>query len=435
MVSLGLDIGTTTISAVAIDAQDTIIDHATCPNGGFLPSAAPWERAQDAEALLETALSVAKSFCKKYPVRHIGVTGQQHGIVYLDQAGRVLSPLYTWQDGRGRLPYTGSSYAVWLSQKSGYTLASGYGLATHFYNLRNALVPDNAATLATVADVAAMRLAGRKQPVLDPSNAQSLGFFDLERQQFDLKALTRCGIDPAILPRVCAQESLGRSADGAFVAAAIGDNPASYIGATDGDLDALLLNIGTGSQISLWTERALPLSALEARPYPLGGFLLTGAGLCGGRAWALTERFFRDTVKCFTGIDAPAYDGLERLLSVTTDDGSHPQIITTFDGTRQTPQQRASITNLTPENFTPGQFALGVLHGMIDELYGMYACYLQRPLPPKDKLIGGGNGLRRNPHLRRIAEDVFGMRLILPPGMEEAALGAALYARRIHSAG
>ena len=43
-----------------------------------------------------------------------------HGIVYIDGHGNALSPLITWQDGRGDLSYRdGLTYAEHLSKASG----------------------------------------------------------------------------------------------------------------------------------------------------------------------------------------------------------------------------------------------------------------------------------------------------------------------------
>lgn len=114
----------------------------------------------------------------------------------------------------------------------------------------------------------------------------------------------------------------------------------------------VLLNIGTGSQISLWTEQPVCAAPLETRPYPLGGYLLVGAALCGGKAWALTERFFSDAVFLLTGQRISAYEGLERMVAATADDSMVPIISTTFDGTRQNPEKRACIENLSADNFT-----------------------------------------------------------------------------------
>ena len=55
--------------------------------------------------MMNQALRLLDQLLERYPqTASIGLTGQMHGIVYLDREGRCISPLYTWQDGRGNLP-------------------------------------------------------------------------------------------------------------------------------------------------------------------------------------------------------------------------------------------------------------------------------------------------------------------------------------------
>ena len=429
MITIGLDIGTTTISAVAAENGRVLESHNTV-HAGFLTGRPAWERVQDPAALLQTARETIAPLLEKYSVARIGITGQQHGIVYLNDRGEPLSPLYTWQDGRGNQPLNGSTYAAEATRLTGLPAATGYGLVTHWYNLQKGLVPEGAAVLCTIHDYIAMVLCGLTRPVTEPSDAQSLGFFDLEADAFDLAALEKLGIDPGILPTVVRKHFVGETEGGIPVAVPIGDNPASFLGATGGE-DAVLVNVGTGSQISVHTPRPTEVPGLEARPYPLGGFLQVGAALCGGKAWALTERFFAQTLYALTGMEMELYAALDGLVEQTADNGTHPTVDTAFDGTRTDPLRRGSITGLTEQNFTPGQLALGVLHGMTDELYDLYFGYLQAGLPEKELLIGSGNGLRKNRHLRHITEKTFGMKLTMTDQPEEAALGAAMYAQRI----
>jgi sedoheptulokinase len=145
----------------------------------------------------------------------------------------------------------------------------------------------------------------------------------------------------------------------------------------------------------------------------------------------MTEQFFSQAVEAFTGQKLSLYDGLNALLENTPDDGTHPKIQTTFDGTRTDPNIRGSVAGLSRENFTPGKFALGILHGMTDELFDMYKGYLDAKLPPKQLLLGSGNGLRKNRHLQRISEETFGLSLTITDTPEEAAVGAAMFARMI----
>jgi len=428
MITLGLDIGTTTVSAVVAE-NGVVLESVTKAHDSFLTNSPAFERAQDVAVLRAAALDAVAKLTAKYPVARIGITGQQHGIVYLNKNGHPLSPLYTWQDGRGNLPFADGTYASVLSQESGYTVSSGYGLVTHYYNMRNGLVPQDAAVLTTVHDYIAMVLCGLSRPVTEPSDAQSLGFFDLRADDFDRAALEKLGIDHNLLPKVVRKRFVGVTAQGIPVAVPIGDNPASFLGTTGG-ADAVLVNVGTGSQISVHTPVYRVVPGLEMRPYPLGGFLQVGAALCGGRAWAMTERFFSDVLYAFTGQRREVYEELDKLLESTSDENL-PKVETTFDGTRADPTKRGSVTGLSRENFTPGALALGVLKGMTQELYGLYSGYLCSGLPPKSLLMGSGNGLRKNRHLCRITEEYFGLPLQLSTQPEEAALGAAMYAERI----
>lgn len=106
---------------------------------------------------------MVREFQSQYKdIKGIGITGQMHGIVYTDIQGNAVSPLYTWQDGRGNLNYReNQSYAAYLSDITGCPVATGYGLVTHFYNVQNRLVPTNATKLCTIMDYAVMKLSGK----------------------------------------------------------------------------------------------------------------------------------------------------------------------------------------------------------------------------------------------------------------------------------
>ena len=58
-----------------------------------------------------------------------------------------------------------------------------------------------------------------------------------------------------------------------------------------------------------------------------------------------------------------------------------------------------------------------------------YRAALDAGCLPAGRLLGSGNGLRRNPALQRAVERSFGLPLTLAAVPEEAACGAALFAR------
>ena len=428
MKALGLDIGTTTVSAVIVD-EGRVTESVTEKNGYFVESEHPWEKAQDIAAIEKTALDVVDRLLHKHgDVTRIGVTGQMHGIVYLDACGTPLSPLYTWQDGRGDLPHeSGKTYAETLSAMTGYTLATGYGAVTHFYNLQHGLVPKDAAVFCTVHDYIAMRLCGAVRPVTDATDAASFGLFDVENGCFDAQKIKTAGMDPLLFPTVTDTPVIGKHKTGACVTVAIGDNQASFLGALDGEREGMLLNIGTGSQFSAFSPVYMTAEGLETRPFPGGGVLLVGASLCGGRAYALLADFFRMAGEMLGSSPENVYAAMDREAAKAEPLSDPITVKPLFSGTRTDPSLRASITGLSTENFTPRHLITGTMEGMAGELFAMYESYLAaggKPLP----LYGSGNGLRKNPYLQRCFVRLFASDLILSTDPEEAAKGAALYA-------
>ena len=180
MKSIGIDIGTTTISIIVMNTADfTIEESCTLDNGAFLPSSRPWERIQDVSGILRKTQTALEEILDRTPdISSIGLTGQMHGIVYVDQAGTAVSPLYTWQDGRGNQPdfRQGKSVCACLSEDYGVKAASGYGMVTHLYNVQKGLVPRKAVSFCTISDYLGMALTGRSLPLLHISQAASLGF-------------------------------------------------------------------------------------------------------------------------------------------------------------------------------------------------------------------------------------------------------------------
>ena len=427
---LGLDIGTTTVSAVVVE-NGKVLSALTLKNGAFLPSANTWEKIQDPAYIRATACQAVQSLLEQHPdVARIGITGQMHGIVYLDAAGQPVSPLYTWQDGRGdQKTQTAETYAAALSRITGYPVATGYGLVTHYYNLKNGIVPDTAVVFSTIHDYIAMHLAGLTTPVTEAGDAASFGLFDVENGCFDAAALEKAGIPADMLPKLAEQPCIGHYDGRIPVYVAIGDNQASFLGATGGNRNAILVNVGTGSQFSAYTSRYLSCPGLETRPFPGGGYLLVGASLCGGRAYALLEGFFRETVQAMTGT-APesCYDAMAALLNQGRPEDV-PDITPLFQGTRQNPELRGSITGLSTENLTPRHLTYAMLEGMAGELYELYRSY--RNAGGEDAaLIGSGNGLRKNIYLQNCFSQMFGQTLVMSECTEEAATGAALFAGR-----
>ena len=425
---LGIDIGTTTISLVVLDPeQKKVWESRTISNGTFMETAREWERIQDVNKIVEKTREVLEGLLHAYPeVSSIGLTGQMHGILYVDREGRCISPLYTWQDGRGNVPDEhGKTLTEMVREKTGITVFTGYGLVTHLWNQLYGEVPEEAVGICTIADYLGMCLTGRKQPLLHASNAASLGFYDVKEHAFRRDILQDLAVNTEILPEVCQNfEQLG-TYRGIPVTVAIGDNQASFLGSVGLKERTLLLNMGTGGQISVLSPNYFEAPGIEARPITEGNYLLVGASLCGGRAYAILERFLRS----YVGTDESQYEKMEQLARAGQQQKDRMKVNTTFNGTRVHPELRGSILNVSEENFTPEGLVYGVLEGMAAELYEMFRMIQKGTGIQAEHLIASGNGLRRNPVLQEICSDMFGAVLTLADYREEAACGAAVSSR------
>lgn len=432
MYTVGIDIGTSTICGVVCDPAGTCLRTITRINDTSLASPNPWERVQDPDAIVAIVEEMLAELFRDYPdIRSVGVTGQMHGMLYVDGAGRAASPLYTWQDGRGNLPYRdGRSYAEHLSACGGRRAATGWGLVTHFYNLRNNRVPAGAVKLCTVMDYAVMRLTGNTSPVMDATNGASLGFFDARKRRFERENMRRAGIDPSILPDLAAPSVPAGICRGSVrVFPAIGDNQAAFLGSVDDLAGSIHITVGTSSQLSVYSEEYREVEGVETRPMPGGGYLLVGASLCGGEAFALLKGFFQETLRLF-GHEAPDEMYAAMIASAADADDDPPTVETLFRGTRPEPFRRGSVSGISAANFTPGKLARGFLQGIVTELYGFHLL-----LPPdirarKTQLIGAGNGLKKNPLLAALLGQRFALPLSLTQRDEAAAFGACAIHRQ-----
>lgn len=423
----GLDIGTTTVCAVVTDSDSgAVLCARTVPNGTEL-AGKPFERLQQPDVILERCLSLAEELCAQYaPIAAIGVTGQMHGIVYVGADGKAVSPLYTWQDESGNQPFDETqSFAEHLSALTGCKVASGYGLCTCYVHSVQKRIPANAVCICTIHDYVAMHLAGRTAPVMHTSDAASFGLFSLRALEFDKAAVERAGLPVSLLPEVVRDFTVIGHYNGIPVTCAVGDNQASFIGSVSDMENSVLVNMGTGGQVSFLTDNAED-PALEVRPCYGDKYLCVGASLCGGRAFALLEQFLRSCASLVTGQEiACAYPGIDRFLADAPCVSDPLTVDTRFAGTREQPALRGSVQNIGTENFTAQHLVLGTMEGIVAELYTMYENALHKQ---HTTLVCSGNGLRKNDALRRLFGLRFDMTPVTPAHKEEAAFGAALSA-------
>ena len=91
----------------------------------------------------------------------------------------------------------------------------------------------------------------------------------------------------------------------------------------------------------------------------------------------------------------------------------------------------SGFLGLTDENFHPADLIRSYVHGMAEELAGLYEAFPEEIKEGRNSLTASGNGLRRNAILWEEVEKVFALPLIFSGYEEEAAAGAAIFAGRM----
>lgn len=379
---VGIDIGTTSVCGVLIDATTGCVEKSVTKNSSaFIEGCADWEKIQSVNKIMTVATDILESLiAASSEVGVIGVTGQMHGIVYTDKDGDAVSPLYTWQDGRGNLPYKDVTYAKYLNS------FSGYGNVTDFYNTENGIKPESAVSYSTIHDYFVMQLCGLKKPIIHTSDAASFGCYDLENNRFNY----------ACTAEITGDYRIAGEYKGIPVSVAIGDNQASVFSTLANEED-ILVNIGTGSQISVISDKIADNMQVETRPYFENKYLIVGAALCGGRAYSMLKNFYAEVLGYIKRVDD---DEVYRIMNdmLRNAKSSSFKVDTRFAGTRLNSEITGGISGITTENFTPSALTYGVLCGMTDELLNIY----EKMGICKSGIVGSGNGIRKNKALVRI---------------------------------
>lgn len=448
---LSVDIGTTKICGVAVSRSGAPAAVIERPNDAALPPSRPGRAEQDPGQIRDRVREVLRELRARVPaVTAIGLTGQMHGMLAVDAAGRPLTPLITWQDGRGLEPVAADGRTVldlmrraapaeaW--EACGCAPASGCLGCTLLWLRRSATLPRETARVAFVHDWIAGGLVGRL-PVTDPTDAASAGIFDVPRQRWHAGLVQALDLPAELLPPVrpsgavigqvtsAAAAATGLPA-GTPVCNAIGDNQASVLGSVADPERTLLVNLGTGGQVSWATTTFTRVAGLETRPLPPARYLLVGASLCGGRAYAWLNDVVRGWLGEFghTPSQDEVYTRLNALAAAAPPGAAGLRAVTTLAGTRDDPSRRGTIAGIGLDNFTLGGLARAVLEGIADELAGLYEGAPAALRRTHDRIVASGNAVRCNPLLRRILAERFGRPVLVPRHAEEAAFGAALLA-------
>lgn len=461
---VSVDLGTTKITSLAVDTSTGgVLAVGTVPNDANITTDADRSRGRsewDARQIVSAGLSCLKKVADQLGdrirrVAGVGITGQQHGVVLIGPGGEPVSPLINWQDRRlldVRPSATNTRPRTWLDdirrplghdiwKRTGCRIQPGFMAGTLFWlKAQDQLPPDSRALF--IMDHFGWVLTGQPA-VTEPSCAGSSGIFNVRSRQWDCDAIDALGLPRSLFPEVReANQQVGTLTESAAITsglpqgipvfAPIGDHQASFVGSVTDRDDSILINVGTGAQVAVYTDALDFAPPVELRPYPCGGNLLSNVGLAGGWSYQVLEQFFRDVgSSMFQQADsAPLYAKLNQLAASVPDGADGLRCEPLFSGTRLDPTVRGTMTGLSPHNFTARHFARAVLEGMARSLHDGYSAIERMTCRSRSRLVAAGNGLRENQVLAGIVSRSFALPMTFTSYPEEAAYGAALIASK-----
>ena len=420
---IGMDLGTSAVKLILTDEAGTILRTVSesyplsCPHPGWSEQDPEdwWNGvSRGVEALLEGFDRTA--------VAGIGVGGQMHGLVMLDENDRVLRPAILWNDTR-----TGEQTAFLNGQIGKDTLQSRTGniafagftapkllwVKAHepelFLRCRKICLPK---------DYINYRLTGAF--ATDVSDASGTLYFDVEHRCWSREMLELLGVEEAALPMVFESDAvIGRTScfglDAAVVAGA-GDNAAAAIGTDTVNAGQCNISLGTSGTVFLPTDHYVKTEnpALHSFCHANGKWHLMGCILSA----ASCNKWLNETVlQSGYSVDcAPSADGLYFLPYLSGERCPHND-----------EDVRGAWIGLT-HTTTREQLQLSVYEGVS---FAIRDCIALCPEPVRAATVCGG-GTKSKPWMQVLA-DVLNIELRVIEN-EGPAFGGALLAAGLRHA-
>lgn len=278
---IGIDIGTSSTKAVVIDRNGSVVASASAAYDFDRPRDG-WSE-QDPRVWWTAAREVLRRLCARVDagqIEGIGLSGQMHGCVLIDErgladAGRAeigaLRPALMWNDQRTEAECAEIESAVGgrhrLVQVAGNAALTGFTLPKMLWVRRHEPeVWERARAVMMPKDFVRLCLSG--EAGTDVGDASGVLLLDVERRAWSEELCEAVGVDRALLPRVHESGAVaGRVTDwaaaetglraGTPIVAGSGDNQCGGIGAGAVVPGVVVLTLGTSGVVFAHSDRCV----------------------------------------------------------------------------------------------------------------------------------------------------------------------------------
>jgi xylulokinase len=366
----------------------------------------------------------------------VGMTGQMHGLVLLDENGNVLRPAILWNDQRTQ------SQCDEIHQRIGkenFIQTTGNVALTGFTAPKILWVKENepdvyarAKHILLPKDYIRFKLTG--EYATDKADGAGTVLFDLKSRDWSREVLDALSIDATWMPQTfegpeftgCVNEeaaSLTGLKVGTPVAAGGGDQAAQAVGVGAVEPGVVALTVGTSGVVFATTPSALiePAGRLHAFCHAVPGMwhfmgvMLSAAGSLQWYRDALAaELSFEDLLKEAESVSAGS-EGLQFLPYLSGERTPHPD-----------PLARGAFVGLTLRH-SRAHMTRAVLEGVSFGLKDSFALIQNAGLGAITQVRASGGGTK-SALWRQILASVLEVELVTVNPTEGAAYGAALLA-------
>lgn len=439
---LGIDVGTSGVKVVLIDAAGTVIGSVTAEYPLSTPQPL-WSEQNPEDWWQGTRRALARIAreCDVDPagIAGLGLTGQMHGAVFLDQNDQVIRPAMLWNDGRTAAQCAEITELVGearLLQIAGNPALTGFQAPKVLWLREHE--PEayrRMACLLLPKDYIRFQLTGARAS--DVSDAAGTLLLDLAARDWSDEILAALAIPRAWLPQVYeGPEVTGRLRDelaaelglprGLPVVAGGGDNAAAAVGNGVIREGSITSSIGTSGVLFAHSDtiRLDPQGRLHTfcHAVPDAYHLMAVTLAAGG-----SLRWLRDTL-AGPGVHEGGYDALAEEAAAVPP-GSEGLIFLPYLSGERTPHRdplaRGGFIGLTTRHGR-GHLVRAVMEGVTYSLRDGLEIMRGMGLDVGEVRVTGGGA--RSPLWRQMQADVFGTPITRMRAEEGPAFGAALLA-------
>ncbi len=437
---LGIDCGTQGTKAIILDAASgQVLGQGAAAH--TMISGANGRREQDTQQWLDafslaTRSALLAANVDGQSILGIGVSGQQHGLVLLDDQGEVLRPAKLWCDTETSaendrlLAHLGGEKGS--LERLGVVIAPGYTVSKLLWTKeQHPVVFSRIARILLPHDYLNFWLTGRA--CSEYGDASGTGYFNVRTRQWDLQLLRdidASGRLQAALPELidahqsvgtilpAIAEHLGINPD-ASVSSGGGDNMMGAIGTGNIQPGAITMSLGSSGTVYAYSEvpKVSPDASVATFCSSSGGWLPLICTMNLTNATGAIRELFNLDLQQFNDLVAQAPIGAEGVSMLPFLNGERVPAL---------PHATGSLHGLTLDNLTQANLCRAAVEGTTFGLrYGLDLLRHNGLQSRSICLIGGGS---KSAVWRQIVADIMNTPVICTEQSEAAALGAAIQA-------